>query len=90
VAFVCAHATGALLLHQWRFEGLDIRPDQLDPMLDAELDRAGRYSLIVSNHLGTSSSPDLNLHVLPIMITESPQDQIARLAASDFTVVAGQ
>jgi alpha-tubulin suppressor-like RCC1 family protein len=87
-----AEAVGAFpLQYQWRFNGTDL-PGATNAVLaldNLQLDQSGAYSVVVSNALGTSISPDAMLEVPPISILSPPANQTPfRGGSATFTVTA--
>lgn len=74
---VAASGSGPLQ-YQWRFNG-DNLPDATKALLelaDVQFDRAGVYSVTVSNAFGHAVSRDIKLAVAPLFVTVHPKPQV--------------
>ena len=91
-AYFRAAAVGARpLSYQWRFNGTNL-PGATNTVLGlagVQPNQAGPYSVTVSNALGTVTSPDAALGVVPVVVAVQPRSQPAYLGATvTLTVTA--
>jgi alpha-tubulin suppressor-like RCC1 family protein len=80
---VTATGTGPLR-YQWRFNGTSL-PEATNALLnlsDVQPTQAGAYSVVVSNAFGVVASPEALLVVLPLLVSNPPQDRIALVGGS--------
>ena len=87
-----ATAAGASpLRYQWRLNGTNL-VGATHPMLvltDVQFKQAGAYSVVVTNPLGSLTSSDLVLDVLPLVFIDQPQSQKTwQGATASFTATA--
>jgi len=84
-------ATGKSLNYQWQFNGTNLSGATNNSLVftNVLLDRAGVYSVVVSNLYGAVASSDAVLDVKALGITTQPQDQfVFGGATTAFSVVA--
>ena len=82
--FFQTSASGARpLSYQWRFDGIEL-PDETNAVLalkDLKPRQTGRYSVMVSNHLGSATSGSASLFVTPARISTQPESQSIPIGA---------
>jgi alpha-tubulin suppressor-like RCC1 family protein len=84
-AFLRAEAAGkAPLSWQWRFNDTELSgaTNAILPLTDAQFTQTGSYSVVVSNTLGSAASANLEVTVVPLLISTQPQSQSAALGST--------
>jgi uncharacterized protein YjbI with pentapeptide repeats len=75
--------------YQWQFNGTNVYGATNNPLVltNVQMNQAGVYSVVGSNALGTATSGNANLSVVPLLITGQPQSQLGFLGLSvEFSV----
>ncbi|HLP77087.1 MAG TPA: immunoglobulin domain-containing protein, partial [Candidatus Paceibacterota bacterium] len=78
--------------YQWQLNGVNLPNATNNPLVltNVQLDQAGIYSAVVSNIFGASASSNAVLNVLPLVVTNQPQNQtVLAGATATFSIVAG-
>ena len=77
--------------YQWQFNGTNLPGATANPLVltNVQMNQAGAYAVIASNLFGEATSSNAALTVIPLMITNQPQGQIAAVGSTtSFSVAA--
>lgn len=84
-AYLRLCAVGALPVgYQWSYQGTNLPGATREVLIvtNALPDRAGLYSLVASNALGTLTNSEMELVVVPFVITNQPASQVTYVGAN--------